>query len=101
MQMYNRTPKPARSLLGRAIVPAMLVLSAALTVPAYAQGAYESPPSPNSNQSMPESPNSAPPTARTLPRGSTGIEQMGTIATTRVQPAPQAPAPRTPAQPTR
>ena len=58
--------------------------------PAFAQGATESPPAPNSANSEPESPNSLPPGARTLPPGSTGTQQMGSLTTTRVQPAPRA-----------
>ena len=54
--------------------------------PSFAQGVYQSPPSPNSSQSMPQPPNSAPPGARTLAPGSTGMQQMGTVGTTRVQP---------------
>ena len=60
--------------------------------PAFAQGVYETPPAPNSSNSMPQPPNSAPPGARTLAPGSTGQQQVGTVATTRVQPEPAAPA---------
>lgn len=107
--MFNHSAQPAasRSPLRRAALPAVLALSAVLAAPAaFAQGAYQSPPAPNSSQSMPQSPNSTPRGARTLRRGSTGIERMGTIGTTRVQPqgsaqvgtaaasSPRAPAPR-------
>ncbi len=60
-----------------------LLVSAA---PAFAQGVYETPPAPNSSQSMPQPPNSAPLGARTLAAGSTGQERIGTIGTTRTQP---------------
>jgi len=66
---------------------AFAVLALALSAaPSFAQGATQSPPSPNSGQSMPEPPNSLPPGARTLRPGSTGQEKIGTIARTRVQP---------------
>ena len=65
--------------------------------PSMAQGVTQSPPAPNSGQSMPEPPNSLPDGARTLAPGSTGMQRMGTVATTRVQPYPgtatQAPDP--------
>ena len=64
-----------------------LVLSAA---PSFAQGVTQSPPAPNSAQSMPEPPNSLPEGARTLPPGSTGLERMGTVGRTRVQPQEEA-----------
>lgn len=67
----------------------LLLLGAA---PSFAQGVYETPPAPNSSQSMPQPPNSAPPGARTLAPGSTGQERVGTIGTTRVQPELAAPA---------
>ena len=75
----------------------LLLLGAA---PSMAQGVYETPPAPNSSQSMPQPPDSAPPGARTLVPGSTGTQQIGTVGTTRVQPeaeastASQTPAPR-------
>ncbi len=47
----------------------LLVLGVA---PSMAQGVYETPPAPNSSQSMPQPPDSAPPGARTLAPGSTG-----------------------------
>lgn len=87
--MSNISAKPAasRSPLHRAVLPAVLALSAVLAASsAFAQGAYQSPSAPNSGQSMPQSPNSTPRGARTLPQGSTGIERMGTVGTTRVQP---------------
>ena len=87
--MSNISAKPAasRSPLHRAALPAILALSAVLAASsAFAQGAYQSPSAPNSSQSMPQSPNSTPRGARTLPRGATGIERMGTVGTTRVQP---------------
>lgn len=59
--------------------------------PSMAQGVYETPPAPNSSQSMPQPPDSAPPGARTLAPGSTGTEQIGTVGTTRVQPDSEAP----------
>lgn len=58
------------------------------TAPSFAQGVYETPPAPNSSQSMPQPPDSAPPGARTLAPGSTGTQQMGTVGTTRVEPEP-------------
>jgi len=57
-------------------------------LPLLAQGATQSPPSPNASSSAPQAPDSVPPGARTLPPGTTGIQQMGTVGTTRVQPAP-------------
>ena len=75
----------------------LLLLGAA---PSFAQGVYETPPAPNSSNSMPQPPDSAPPTARTLAPGSTGQQQVGTIGTTRVQPEPATPAaPAAPAAP--
>ncbi len=65
-------------------------------VPSFAQGVYETPPAPNSSQSMPQPPDSAPPGARTLAPGSTGQERVGTIGTTRVQPEPTAPSAQQP-----
>jgi len=66
------------------------------TAPSFAQGVYQTPPAPNSSQSMPEPPDSAPLGARTLAPGSTGQERMGTVGETRVQPEPAALAmPRT------
>ena len=65
----------------------LLLLSAA---PSFAQGVYETPPAPNSSQSMPQPPNSAPPGARTLAAGSTGQERIGTVGTTRTQPGASA-----------
>lgn len=56
------------------------------TAPSFAQGVYQTPPSPNSSQSMPQPPESAPLGARTLAPGSTGQERMGTVGTTPVQP---------------
>ena len=55
--------------------------------PSFAQGVYETPPAPNSSQSMPQPPDSAPPSARTLAPGSTGMQRIGTVGTTRLQPA--------------
>ncbi len=79
---------------GCALAVLSLVLGAA---PSMAQGVTQSPPSPNSGQSMPEPPNSLPEGARTLAPGTTGMQRMGTVATTRVQPNPatamQAPDP--------
>jgi hypothetical protein len=64
------------------------VLILAGAVPSFAQGVFQTPPAPNSSQSMPEPPDSAPLSARTLAPGSTGQQRVGTIATTRVQPYP-------------
>ena len=61
----------------------LFLLSAA---PSFAQGVYETPPAPNSSNSMPQPPDSAPPGARTLAPGSTGQQRAGTVGTTRVQP---------------
>lgn len=60
----------------------LLLLGAA---PSFAQGVTQTPPAPNSGNSMPEPPNSLPLGARTLAAGSTEMEQMGTIGTARVQ----------------
>lgn len=69
---------------------ALAVLSLLLGVaPSMAQGVTQSPPAPNSGQSMPEPPNSLPEGARTLAPGATGMQRMGTIATTRAQPEPR------------
>lgn len=66
---------------------AFAVLSLFLgAAPSMAQGVTQSPPSPNAGQSMPEPPNSLPEGARTLAPGTTGMQRMGTVATTRVQP---------------
>ncbi len=74
----------------------LLLLGAALS---YAQGVFETPPAPNSSQSMPQPPDSAPPGARTLAPGSTGQQRVGTIGTTRVQPMSEGlAAARAPAQ---
>lgn len=70
---------------GCALGVVSLLLGAA---PSFAQGVTQSPPSPNSGNSMPEPPNSLPKDARTLAPGSTGMQRMGTIGTTRVEPAP-------------
>ncbi len=68
------------------------------TAPSFAQGVYETLPAPNSSQSMPQPPDSAPPGARTLAPGSTGQQRVGTVGRTRVQPAAATPmASRTPA----
>ena len=69
----------------------LLLLGAA---PSFAQGVYETPPAPNSSNSMPQPPNSAPPGARTLAPGATGMQRMGTVGTTRVQPRPGLPMAR-------
>lgn len=37
---------------------------------------------------MPQPPNSEPPTMRTLPPGTTGMQRMGTVGVTRVPPKP-------------
>ena len=58
------------------------------TAPSFAQGVFQTPPAPNSSQSSPQPPDSAPLSARTLAPGSTGMQQMGTVSTTRVEPAP-------------
>ncbi len=78
---------------------AMLLLGA---VPSFAQGVSQTPPAPNESQGMPQPPNSLPSGARTLPPGTTGIQQMGTVGSTRVQPdaaetTPGTPNPGTPA----
>ena len=74
--------KRALAVLLAAGIPAF-ILSAA---PSAAQGVTQSPPAPNESQSMPQPPNSLPSGARTLAPGSTGMQQMGTVGTTRVQP---------------
>jgi hypothetical protein len=67
----------------------LILLGAA---PCLAQGVFQTPPAPNSSQSMPEPPDSAPLSARTLAPGSTGQQRVGTIGATRVQPYPAAAA---------
>ncbi len=62
----------------------LLLLGAA---PSFAQGVFQSPPSPNSGESMPQPPDSAPLSARTLAPGSTSQQRVGTVSTTRVEPA--------------
>lgn len=69
------------------------------TASSFAQGATQSPPSPNSGNNLPQSPNSVPLGARTLPPATTGIERMGTIGTTRGQPEPATPSPGVPSAP--
>jgi hypothetical protein len=66
------------------------------TASSFAQGATQSPASPNSSNNLPQSPDSVPSGARTLPPGTTGTQQMGTIGTTRVQPEPATPSPGIP-----
>ena len=72
----------------RAALSGFMLLLA--TAPSFAQGVFETPPAPNSSQSMPQPPDSAPLSARTLPPGSTGMEQVGTVGTAHLQPAPAA-----------
>lgn len=74
-------------LSGCAFAVLSLFLGAA---PSMAQGVTQSPASPNAGQSMPEPPNSLPEGARTLAPGTTGMQRMGTVGTTRVQPEPEA-----------
>ncbi len=66
----------------------VLLLAAAGAPPSFAQGASQSPPSPNSANNMPQSPNSEPPGARTLAPGTTGTGRTGTVGTFRTQRAP-------------
>lgn len=73
---------------------AVLALVIAGTAPAFAQGAFQSPPSPNAANSMPQAVDSAPPGARTLPPGTTGTQRTGTLATTQVLPATRHPRTR-------
>jgi len=70
----------------------LLAAGAGGTAPALAQGASQSPPSPNASNNAPQSPNSMPSRARTLPPGTTGTQRTGTIGTTRTQPAPVRPS---------
>jgi hypothetical protein len=60
--------------------------------PSFAQGVYETPPAPNSSQSMPQPPDSAPPSARTLALDSTGMQRIGTVGVTTLQLEPAAAA---------
>jgi len=69
----------------------VLVLLASPTA-LFAQGSTQSPPSPNASSNSPSAPGSVPSGARTLPPGTTGTQQMGTVGTTRVEPAPTGPA---------
>lgn len=69
---------------GCALVVSLLLGAA----PSFAQGVAQSPPAPNSGQSMPQPPDSLPEGARTLAPGSTGMQRMGTIGTTSAEPAP-------------
>lgn len=65
----------------KTLIAASALLTVGLAAPAFAQnGATSSPPAPNAAVNAPSSPNSLPQGARTLPPGSTGIEQMGNIA---------------------
>jgi hypothetical protein len=64
------------------ILAAAPLLALAVSAPAYSQGATQSPPSPNASNNMPQSPNSVPPGARTMPSNTTGIGRMGSITTT-------------------
>ena len=60
------------------------------SAPAFAQGVFQTPPAPNSGESMPQPLDSAPLSARTLAPGSTNTGRMGgALATTRVQPYAQ------------
>ena len=73
------------------------------TGPSAAQGVTQNPPAQNESQSMPQPPNSLPSGARTLAPGSTGLQQIGTVGTTRVQPKATvgaSPAPSSPGTPT-
>ncbi len=57
-------------------------LALAAAAPAFAQGATEIPPAPNSAASAPVSPNSLPQDARTMPQGTTGTARMGVMSST-------------------
>jgi hypothetical protein len=70
------------------ILAAAPLLTLAVAAPAYAQGATQSPSSPNSGTSMPEPPNSVPSGARTLPSGTTGLAREGNITTMRYSGTP-------------
>ncbi len=74
-------------------VSLVAALSIAAAMPAFAQGAFESPAAPNSSESMPETPNSAPVAASTLPAGTTLVETADLFSKTAVPAAPSAPAP--------
>ena len=78
-----------KTLNGLTLGGLLLLASAA---PSFAQGVFETPPAPNSAQSMPQPPDSAPLGARTLAPGSTGQQRIGTVGTTRVQAEPGAAA---------
>lgn len=65
------------------ILASTMLLPLALAAPAFSQGSTMSPPSPNAGNVMPQSPDSVPQGARTMPRGTTGTEQMGTVEHTR------------------
>jgi len=70
----------------------LLAAGATGTAPSLAQGASQSPPSPNSANNMPQSPNSEPPGARTLAPGTTGTGRTGTVGTYRTQRGPVKPS---------
>jgi hypothetical protein len=65
------------------ILASTMLLPLAFAAPAFSQGSTMSPPSPNAGNTMPQSPDSVPQGARTMPRGTTGMEQMGTVGRTR------------------
>lgn len=67
-------------------------LSVATISPAFAQGAFENPPAPNSSESSPESANSAPITAGSLPRAQ-GLENLTVFSTSTTGQNTTAPVP--------
>jgi len=69
--------------LARVMIGGFLLLGG--ISPSFAQGVYETPPAPNSSESMPQSPESAPLGARTLVPGATGMRHMGTLSKTRLR----------------
>lgn len=71
-----------------ALTALALLVAAGAVSPSFAQGVNMSPPAPRSSESMPQPPNSEPPTMRTLPPGTTGMQRMGTVGVTRVPPKP-------------
>ena len=84
----------------RLLIPAGLGVLALLTSPiaALAQGSSQTPPSPNSSNNDPAPPGSLPQGARTLPPGSTGTQEEGSVKTTRIPQAPSEGATGTPKQ---
>ena len=82
-QRQAETQPSKVNIMHKLVLASTPLLFLAVALPAFSQGATQSPPSPNSSNNLPQSPNSVPPGARTMPRNTTGIERMGTISRTQ------------------